>query len=181
MLVLGCTAARFFEMYFSIACEFHAGETGKKYFELGLALLAGVRVLDDVESGKTVLKLMKKWEISQRTMYNIKRHPDKIRTQSVQQRSKERKRVRRRKFDYIERDLFRQYKDARKSHSVLPISGMWLKKKLEISSSETPNFHEKAIESNMYLGKSRKLERSMSLRTSWQRKRYHCYKMLGFG
>ena len=86
-----------------------------------------MRLLDYVESGKRVLELMKERKVSQGTVSNIKRHPDRTRTRSVQQQSKEGKRVRLRKFDDIGRDLFRQYEDARKLHSALAISGLWLR------------------------------------------------------
>lgn len=97
--------------------------------QTNLSLKEKVQVLDDLESNKNVLDVAREWKICTATVYNIRRKADKIRKQSARKRSWKSKRERQRKFETVEKELFKCYKKARISNPTLPISGTWLQER----------------------------------------------------
>ena len=94
-----------------------------------LTLRERVQMLNDLEAMENVRVVMRKYEVSQATVYNVRRNAAKIRAQKAQKRSSKTKRVRLPKFEAIDRELIQAFKVASKSNPSLPISNLWMQQK----------------------------------------------------
>ena len=94
-----------------------------------LTLREKVQMLNDLEAKEDVRAVMRKWKVSQSTVYNVRINAAKIRAQSAQKGSSKSKRVRLPKFEAIDKELIQAFKVARKSNPSLPISNLWMQQK----------------------------------------------------
>ena len=96
-----------------------------------LTLREKVQMLNDLETMENVRAVMRKWKVSQTTVYNMRRNGAKIRAQSAQESSSKSERVRLQKFEAIDRELIQAFQVARKSKPSLSISNLWMQQKAE--------------------------------------------------
>ena len=90
------------------------------------------KLIEQHENGqKSIHDLVKSWKVSKATVYNILNNKAKIQAEAAKRGFGKRKRIKPPKFEAIEKALYRDFVDAKKSNPKLPITGPWLKLKAQ--------------------------------------------------